>query len=141
MVAPHLRSTCSEVKDAVTMEMILGRYGVNWLRKSKDELRGRCPIHKGEGENTFHVSVSKSAFNCFSCKARGNVLDFVAAMEHCSVRDAALKLADWFAIAKQPAPVPTGAEPEPAAGESEVLVNKPLAFQLKGIDHCHPYLA
>ena len=85
------------VKEAVTMEMILGRYGVNWLRKSKDELRGRCPVHQGDGESAFHVSLSRSAFNWFSCKARGNVLDFVAAMEKCSVRDAALKLADWFA--------------------------------------------
>ena len=32
------------IKAAVTMEMILGRYGVNWLRKKDDELRGRCPI-------------------------------------------------------------------------------------------------
>ena len=76
------------IKAAVTMEMILGRYGVNWLRKKDDELRGRCPIHQGEGQSTFHVSLSKNVFHCFSCKARGNVLDFVAAMEKCSVRDA-----------------------------------------------------
>jgi hypothetical protein len=30
--------------------------------------------------------------------AHGNVLDFVAAMEQCSVRDAALKLRDWFRV-------------------------------------------
>ena len=82
------------VKAAVSMEMILGRYQVNWLRKNGDELRGRCPIHQGEGTDTLHVNVSKGAFQCFSCKARGNVLDFVAAMEKISVRDAALKLAE-----------------------------------------------
>src|SRR5450631_1755225 len=86
------------IKAAVSMEMILGRYGVNWLRKKDDELRGRCPIHQGEGQSTFHASLTKNAFNCFSCKARGNVLDFVAAMEKCSVRDAALKLTEWFSI-------------------------------------------
>ena len=56
------------------MEMILGRYQINWLRKKDDELRGRCPIHQGEGDNAFHVNTTKNAFHCFSCKARGNVL-------------------------------------------------------------------
>src|ERR1700747_2085226 len=94
------------VKSAVTMEMLLGHYQVNWLRKSRDELRGRCPIHQGEGQSTFHVSVAKNAFHCFSCKARGNVLDFVAAMEKCSVRGAALKIAEWLQIRQPGAPAP-----------------------------------
>ena len=64
------------VKQAVTMEMVLGHYGIK-LRKSGPELRGRCPIHQGEGSDTFHVDVERSIFNCFSgaCKAKGNVLD------------------------------------------------------------------
>ena len=86
------------VKSAVSMQQLLDRYQINWLRKSGGELRGRCPIHKGDGQDAFHVNVSKNAFNCFSCHARGNVLDFVAAMEKCSVRDAALKLQDWYSI-------------------------------------------
>ena len=55
------------VKAAVSMPMALEHYGVNWLRKSGDSLRGRCPIHEGEGDRTFHVSLTKDAFNCFSC--------------------------------------------------------------------------
>src|SRR5258708_39399209 len=86
------------VKAAVTISMALDHCGVNWLRKKGDELRGRCPIHKGEGTDTFHANLVKNAFQCFSCKARGNVLDFVAAMEQCTVKDAAVKLADWFSI-------------------------------------------
>src|ERR1700686_3143783 len=86
------------IKAAISMEKILRHYGVNWLRKKDDELRGRCPIHQGEGQSTFHASLGKNVFHCFSCKARGNVLDFVAAMEKCSVRDAGLKLQKWFSI-------------------------------------------
>jgi DNA primase len=118
------------------MQMTLNRYGVNWLRKSGEELRGRCPIHQGEGTDTFHVSLSKNAFHCFSCKARGNVLDFVAAMERCSVRDAALKLAEWFSIQPQDGDVKV--EKPKVVGESET--NRPLTFQLKGVDHEHEYL-
>src|SRR5580658_9582194 len=110
------------------MEMILGRYQVNWLRRKGDELRGRCPIHQGEGTDTFHVNISKNAFHCFSCKARGNVLDLVAAMEKISVRDAALK-------------PPEAAKPERSAGESTTATNKPLNFQLKNVDPAHPYIS
>jgi len=93
------------VKDAVDIQMVLGHYGVKGLTKSGDELRGACPIHKGSARSkNFTVNIRKNAFNCFSkdCKARGNVLDFVAAMEHCDVRDAALKLAEWFKIGESP---------------------------------------
>jgi len=86
------------IKASVTMEIVLGRYGVNWLQKRNDKLRGRCPIHQGEGQRTFHVSLAKNVFNCFSCKARGNVLDFVAAMDKCSVRDAGLRLTEWITL-------------------------------------------
>src|ERR1044072_6763783 len=88
------------IKDAVSLQAVLDRYGLTkTLKKSGVELRGRCPIHNGEGTDTFHANIQKNAFQCFSCKARGNVLDFVAAMENCSVRDAALKLKDWFGLA------------------------------------------
>src|SRR6266513_2997980 len=90
------------VKEAVTMKMLLDRYKVNWLRKSGKELRGRCPIHKGDGQDAFNVNLTKNAFTCFSCQARGNVLDFVAAMEKCNVRDAALKLQDWYSLQAAP---------------------------------------
>src|SRR5437867_12597102 len=122
------------VKQAVSMQMALDHYQVNWLRKKGEELRGRCPIHKGEGQDTFHVNVAKNAFQCFSCKARGNVLDFVAAMEQCTVRDAAAKLQDWFSISAASG----GAQetPKPAVPESRgeaAPKNELLKFQLKDV--------
>ena len=89
------------IKDAVDMQMVLDHYGIKGLSKSGDELRGPCPIHKGSKQKkNFTVNVRKNAFKCFSesCGARGNILDFVAAMEQCSVRDAGLKLQVWFKI-------------------------------------------
>lgn len=133
------------IKQRVNVRMVLNHYHIDWLREKGDELRGRCPVHKGEGQSTFHVSLSKNAFQCFSCKARGNVLDFVAAMEQCSVREAAVKLQEWFAIPESAtaSAAPTGqAKPEAATsdvGESPAD-NRPLSFQLKGLDPAHPYL-
>ena len=135
------------VKAAVNFEKLLERYKIDGLQKNGDELVGRCPIHQGDGQRAFHVSLKKNVFNCFSCKARGNVLDFVAAMEKCSVRDAAIKLQNWFGVTateegtqaeKKTARVPS-ADDKPES--EELAANKPLTFQLKGIDHAHPYLA
>lgn len=81
------------------MQMVLDRYGVV-LKQSGQELRGKCPIHKGSINKHFTVNVSKNVFKCFfeSCGVHGNVLDFVAAIECCSVREAAIKLSEWFRI-------------------------------------------
>lgn len=156
------------VKTSVSMAAVLQHYGVQGFKQHGAELRGRCPIHQGEGAESFHANTEKNAFQCFSCKAKGNVLDFVAAMEHCSVRDAGLKLQEWFGLsgpqekASRPTPrLPSGArqeaetkaaEPKPAmlgpqlareesTAEPEPAANKPLGFQLKGIDHGHAHLA
>src|ERR1035437_7856418 len=111
------------VKQSVTMEQILGRYGVK-LKKSGKELRGRCPIHQGEGTDTFHANVEKNAFHCFSCQARGNVLDLVAAMEKCTVREAAVRLQELFTLAwerrkEEPTTIP--AQHEESGGEWTVV--------------------
>src|SRR5262245_45208847 len=85
------------IKQSVTLAQMLDRYGVK-LKRSGKELRGKCPIHRGEGTDTFHAHLEKNAVHCFSCQAKGNVLDFVAAMERCSIRDAALRIQSWLAI-------------------------------------------
>jgi len=122
------------------METLLAHYQVNWLRRRGVELRGRCPIHRGEGENTFHVNVAKNAFHCFSCQARGNVLDFVAAMEKCSVKDAAVKLKTWFSLTDSSIKVRPPEPQERGVVVEAPTVNKPLGFQLKAIDHKHVYV-
>ncbi len=90
------------IKAAVTMEMLVVQYGVIGLVRTGDELRGVCPVHEGKSKREFSINLTKNTFCCFAsvCKARGNVLDFVAKMEHCTVREAALKLDEWFEVTK-----------------------------------------
>jgi DNA primase len=132
------------IKESVSMQMVLEHYGINGLRKSGSELRGSCPIHKGEGSRTFQVNISKNVFQCFSCKAHGNVLDLVAALEDCTVREAALKLKEWFGVGEsQPAPAPPKEAPaqtaEVKAGAGPAgPINPPLRFQLR-VDSSHEY--
>lgn len=139
------------VKEAVSLERVLERYAVNGLQAKGQTRRGRCPIHKGDGARSFHADLSKNAFHCFSCGAKGNVLDFVAAMEQASIRDAALKLQEWFLAESdtasrepvaqhQTGPEPHQVEPgaeQPESGKTEA-VNAPLTFQLK-VNMNHEY--
>src|SRR6266851_2258896 len=96
-------------KGAVSLEVVLRHYQVPGLRRRRDQLEGCCPIHRGERDDSFRASLSKNVFHCFACQAHGNVLDLVAAMEKCSIREAACRLQQWFGIAVSSAP----ARPEP----------------------------
>jgi DNA primase len=141
------------VKQGVSMEMALANYGVMLHRLDRCYLRGRCPLPTHQSRSSapsFVVNTEKNAWACHSdsCASTrgglgGNVLDFVAWMENCSVREAALRLQDWFALSAAPA-VPRAA-PSPAAIKADdsdpMDVNPPLPFVLHSIDFHHPYLA
>jgi DNA primase len=132
----------SAVKGAVSLEAVLRHYEVPGLRRHRDQLEGCCPIHRGKRDDSFRASLSKNVFHCFACQAHGNVLDLVAAMEKCSIREAACRLQQWFGIAASGA----SARPGPGgAGKTELVrekegCNPPLHFALTGVDHAHPYL-
>ncbi len=143
------------IKEVAGVKSVLARYGIDWLKPEQgDELRGRCPIHDGKGERSFHISVrpeKHGAFKCFSCLAHGNIIDFVAAMEKCSVRDAGLRLQEWFGLTRaepgnglrrpEVESSTEGSTKETVSDPEGAAVNKPLSFQLKGIDPTHAYLA
>src|ERR1041385_4900558 len=146
------------------MEMILGHYHVRLRKVNSTYVRGKCPLpghtSKGSGDS-FGADIAKNIWACQSnsCvkvragKKGGNVIDFVAVMENCSIRDAALKLANWFNVSSDgggPSSFPKHhGEPSVSkqlvAEKMEVTVvpggeNKPLGFVLKNLDHSHPYL-
>jgi DNA primase len=126
------------IKQNAALAPLLRRYQVKLRRSGPDQYRGCCPIHGGQGRDAFPANLTRNIFHCFSCGAGGSVLDFVAAMEKCSLREAALKLASETA-----APVPPVTE-APAARQLVTRKSKvpgPLGFALRGVDRSHPYLA
>jgi DNA primase len=146
------------MKQAVSMEMVLAHYNVRLRRVNKSYMRGKCPLptHAAStSADSFGVHTEKNAWACQSdsCvkmrsgKKGGNVLDFVAVMENCSIRDAAIKLHDWFRAGAPSAPAK---EPERKQGselvserkqEPEVGENRPLQFTLRDVDCAHEYVA
>ena len=131
----------ASIKQAAPLMRVLQQYRIAGLRRSgKDQWRGRCPLHGGEGREAFHVNTGKQLFHCFCCGAGGTVLDLVAALENCGVREAALKLADRWGV-------PESNSPQAVVPLREATVTKkreglrPLPFQLRGVDSRHPYLS
>jgi DNA primase len=143
------------IKRRVGIADVLARYRVNLVRVNQTAMRGSCPLpsHSSGSKNTFYVNEAKSVWYCHSesCKkdgarAGGNVIDFVALMEQCSVYDAAKRIDEWFpagsghAAAGTPAadasaPPSDAADPVAAPGH-----NKPLAFALKDVNPSHPMI-
>lgn len=139
------------------MEIALTRYGIRLRRISRDYLRGACPLptHQSQASNqSFIVNTAKNVWSCqsASCIAArggsvgGNVLDFVALMGGCSIRDAALSLQQAFGSTASLG----GFHPQKHAHVfgfqglprfAEHAMPKPLSFVLSGIDCRHPYLA
>jgi DNA primase len=149
------------VKSAVSMETVLGRYAVKMYRVNREHVRGKCPLPthtSATSKLSFIVNTGKNVWSCKSdsCvaaregKSGGNVLDFVALMEGCSIREAAEKLSEWYGIAAPtvdkipgvhkgmpPKPAP---KPKPAEEGTGAPENRPLSFTLGGVDPGHRYL-
>jgi DNA primase len=124
------------IKSSVSLAVLLRHYQVRLHRSGRDQYRGPCPIHRGEGREAFHANLTRNIFHCFSCGAGGTVLDFVAAMEACSLTEAAHKLALFATV-----DAVTVAAPQKPLVTKKSKVPVPLGFTLRGIDSRHPYLA
>ena len=78
------------VKPAVTTKQAAEIYGISVKRNGMV----RCPFHNDKNPS---MKVDRR-YHCFGCQADGDAIDFVAKLFGLSVRDAAIKLADDFAI-------------------------------------------
>ena len=124
------------IKRMVPLAAVLEHYRINELRRSgRDQLRGRCPLHGGEGRETFHVNTAEQVFHCFACGAGGSVLDLVAKIEGCGLREAAQKLSDWRSVTDNVAQL------QKTTVTKKINPVPPLRFRLRGVNVRHPYLA
>jgi DNA primase len=86
------------VTSAVSFEMLIIHYGIASLSRKGTEVRLKCPFHNGKTDTSMSINLAENKFYCFGCKSGGNVLDFVAKQENCTVKEAAVKLNQWFQI-------------------------------------------
>ena len=142
------------LKKRIGFAQVLEHYGLK-MKGSGEQLRGACPLPKHQGGNptSFSVNLETAWFKCFACKQKGtSIIDFVIAMESCTVVQAGRLLEKWFAGISAP--------PKSAKGRQELVptfskkkdgdligsksvcggVNPLLPFALKNLDCGHPYL-
>ena len=134
-----------QLKERVSIEQVLSHYDLRLKPAGSGTLRGPCPLptHTSRAStDSFSVQLGRNVWSCHSasCMAArqgrvgGNVLDLVAALERCSLRQAGMCLQNWFgAAASRLAPM----HHAPATPD---LTNPPLRFRLHNIDCEHPYL-
>lgn len=89
---PQLHSTNSlleqrkqRIKTVIPIEKIISEYVQ--LRPSGKTLVGRCPFHNDRNPS-FAVYPQNGKYHCFGCRAHGDVISFVRAMENLSFTQA-----------------------------------------------------
>jgi hypothetical protein len=138
------------IKQRRGIEPVLRRYGAKLRPGGPHTLCGPCPLptHTSrQSRESFAVNLARQVWSCHSAsciatrhgRLGGHVIDLVAILQRCSLRQAGILLQDWFGWSvplSHPAPLrPVTVEP------SAAQPNRPLGFALQGIDTRHPYLS
>lgn len=76
----------SEIKEAADFREVLNHYDITV--PAGDDVKVICPFHD-DHKPSCSVNMTKKVFQCFSCKKKGNILDFVRYIEGCDLRAAA----------------------------------------------------
>ena len=154
----------NHVKREARFRQILVHYDIEQIG-SGDERRCLCPFHD-DTKPSMTVNLEKGVFCCHaaSCGEEGNLLEFVALMEGCELRQAAMRIGDICSIDLAPprrqngrarygnaASVkaksrakskkrkkPTKAKTKATEPVGDDWINKPLTFQLN-LDPDHEY--
>lgn len=139
-----------ELRSKLNFEAVLTHYGVA-VKKNGVQHLGLCPLpgHQGSrNAQSFSANLEKGIFQCFVCRAKGNVLDFAVLMSGKSPEDGrelkkvAAELRARFLpnLPGQPGRGPkVNGDGASSSGQLElgVEINAPLDFELKDLDAKH----
>ena len=90
----------------VTFDVVLGELGLlDQLKVVGDEIRGKCPLCAGE--RSFSANPVKGVFNCFRCRKKKDVIDFVAFYQKVEKKQAA----EWLVSLLEPVQDEAGEQP------------------------------
>lgn len=101
------------IKQRATFPELLEHYKLlEGLKQHGNKLSGWCPLGtKGHGKkDSFNVDLDKQRFQCFACKAKGSVIDFVAKYQGVHLRDAAAAIVELMDATPDHSPAPAADE-------------------------------
>lgn len=82
------------IKDQVLVLDVINEY-TSLKKAGSSYWKGKCPFHN-EKTGSFTVSPDKGIFYCFGCHVTGDVIAFIAQIEHISQFEAAKHLIDRY---------------------------------------------
>ena len=85
-----------EVRSRVSMAQVLALLQFAPSERSKEEIRGPCPVHGSTSpkSRSFSANLKKNVYRCFSCGSAGNQLDLYAAATRQSLLASAIDLCE-----------------------------------------------
>jgi DNA primase catalytic core len=126
-----------QIKRTTDIVQVVASYGIELKKVGQDHV-GLCPFHD-DHHPSLRVTPGKGLFRCPSCKATGNVIQFVARKEGIGEREAGIKLLTAIpgvhrgACARPPAPANGKANRAHALLEerAQLLLERALAIYQK----------
>ena len=113
--------TIDKLLDTAKIEEVIkeciGSYGPNnpnGLKKSGVRYKALCPFHDDKSMGSFVVYPKGNCYKCFSCGAKGGVVDFLIEHEKLSYPDALRWLGKFYSIPVDDVPVDWTYTPKPA---------------------------
>ena len=76
----------------IDVKELFEEYGIKRIRQKGNELQFCCPFHDDRNPSAS-LNIELGIYNCFSCGARGTLVDFIAQMEGISFVEAKTKAA------------------------------------------------
>ena len=93
------RIDMAEIKAQVLVTQAIESYLKHPLKRESVDYATACPIHTGNNKRAFRISADGRAWYCHgACKRGGNVLNLIAALEACSIVDAAILLSEKWGV-------------------------------------------
>ncbi|MCE7874643.1 toprim domain-containing protein [bacterium CPR1] len=142
--APHREDDIQQLKAGADLVEVVRGSGIE-LRQRGRNLVGRCPFHEDD-DPSLVVNPERQLWNCFGCKAGGDVLNFLQLREKLEFPEALERLR---VLARAVEPVPSSAETDPSPdrlagglGRFELLERVTQIYQqgLKNSPHAQEYL-
>ena len=97
LIEAVLMNLFSFIKQRLPILDVVSEYAT--LKKAGLYWKGCCPFHH-ERTPSFSVSPHKEIFYCFGCHTGGDVISFIAKVEHCTPIEAARHLVDRYKHSK-----------------------------------------
>lgn len=86
-----------QLKDSITIDQVVQMLALD-LKGHGQQLRGRCPIHRGSNDREFVVTPDKGLFYCFGGCGGGDLITLVAKVKDIATKEAAVAIAEHFGL-------------------------------------------